>query len=173
MAEAKDDIVLSIRGMCKSFGRNRVLDHRHQLYCWCSSSSGGYAGRARSVGSNYGFNVRRAQSRNRLSPFWIEWVYLLKLRKSRLEARIRFNGAVRSLEQELAESTATVTVSAANPMIAFNPRPATSLPDNLTINRVRKVSAMKCTPQKMMYSASVCEARRESLSESPVRSAYW
>ena len=35
-----------------------------------------------------------------------------------------FNGAVRSLEQELAESTATVTVSAANPMIAFNPRPA-------------------------------------------------
>ena len=25
MAEAKDDIVLSIRGMCKSFGRNRVL----------------------------------------------------------------------------------------------------------------------------------------------------
>jgi hypothetical protein len=34
-------------------------------------------------------------------------------------------------------------------------------------------SAMKCTPQKTMYSASVCEARRESLSESPVRSAYW
>ena len=27
MAEAKNDIVLSIRGMCKSFGRNRVLDH--------------------------------------------------------------------------------------------------------------------------------------------------
>ena len=27
MAEARDDIVLSIRGMCKSFGRNRVLDH--------------------------------------------------------------------------------------------------------------------------------------------------
>ena len=27
MAQAKDDIVLSIRGMCKSFGRNRVLDH--------------------------------------------------------------------------------------------------------------------------------------------------
>ncbi|WP_194610846.1 sugar ABC transporter ATP-binding protein [Clostridium vitabionis] len=27
MAEQKDDIVLSIRGMCKSFGRNRVLDH--------------------------------------------------------------------------------------------------------------------------------------------------
>ena len=27
MAEAKDDIVLSIRGMSKSFGRNRVLDH--------------------------------------------------------------------------------------------------------------------------------------------------
>ena len=27
MAEAKGDTVLSIRGMCKSFGRNRVLDH--------------------------------------------------------------------------------------------------------------------------------------------------
>ncbi len=27
MAENKNDIVLSIRGMCKSFGRNRVLDH--------------------------------------------------------------------------------------------------------------------------------------------------
>lgn len=27
MAEKKDDIILSIRGMCKSFGRNRVLDH--------------------------------------------------------------------------------------------------------------------------------------------------
>ena len=27
MADAKNDIVLSIRGMCKSFGRNRVLDH--------------------------------------------------------------------------------------------------------------------------------------------------
>ena len=27
MADKKDDIVLSIRGMCKSFGRNRVLDH--------------------------------------------------------------------------------------------------------------------------------------------------
>ena len=27
MADQKDDIVLSIRGMSKSFGRNRVLDH--------------------------------------------------------------------------------------------------------------------------------------------------
>ena len=35
-----------------------------------------------------------------------------------------FNGAVRDLETELAESTATVTVSAANPMIALAPRPA-------------------------------------------------
>ncbi len=25
--EKKDDIILSIRGMCKTFGRNRVLDH--------------------------------------------------------------------------------------------------------------------------------------------------
>ena len=27
MADKRDDVVLSIRGMCKSFGRNRVLDH--------------------------------------------------------------------------------------------------------------------------------------------------
>ena len=27
MTDKKDDIVLSIRGMSKSFGRNRVLDH--------------------------------------------------------------------------------------------------------------------------------------------------
>ena len=27
MADMRDDVVLSIRGMCKSFGRNRVLDH--------------------------------------------------------------------------------------------------------------------------------------------------
>ena len=27
MADKKNDIVLSIRGMSKSFGRNRVLDH--------------------------------------------------------------------------------------------------------------------------------------------------
>ena len=35
-----------------------------------------------------------------------------------------FDGAVRELEQELAESTATVTVSVANPMIALTPKPA-------------------------------------------------
>ena len=35
-----------------------------------------------------------------------------------------FDGAVRDLETELAESTATVTVSAANPMIAVRPKPA-------------------------------------------------
>ncbi|HPN84934.1 MAG TPA: saccharopine dehydrogenase family protein [Victivallales bacterium] len=33
-----------------------------------------------------------------------------------------FNGEVRSLEKELEDSTATVTVSAANPMIAINPK---------------------------------------------------
>ena len=27
MADKKDSIVLSLRGICKSFGRNRVLDH--------------------------------------------------------------------------------------------------------------------------------------------------
>ena len=37
-----------------------------------------------------------------------------------------FDGTVRALEQELAESTATVTVSAANPLIALTPRPASS-----------------------------------------------
>jgi len=36
---------------------------------------------------------------------------------------LSFNGTVRSLEQELLESTATVTVSAANPMIAVQPKP--------------------------------------------------
>ena len=35
-----------------------------------------------------------------------------------------FNGTVRDLATELAESTATVTVSAANPMIAVTPKPA-------------------------------------------------
>jgi len=38
-------------------------------------------------------------------------------------SELSFNGTVRSLEQELAESTATVTVSAANPMIAVQPKP--------------------------------------------------
>jgi len=33
-----------------------------------------------------------------------------------------FDGAVRALETELAESTATVTISAANPMIALTPK---------------------------------------------------
>ena len=33
-----------------------------------------------------------------------------------------FDGAVRDLETELAESTATVTISAANPMIALAPK---------------------------------------------------
>lgn len=32
MAEQKDDIILSIRGMCKSFGRNRVLDHINLMF---------------------------------------------------------------------------------------------------------------------------------------------
>ncbi|MFH1970280.1 MAG: saccharopine dehydrogenase C-terminal domain-containing protein, partial [Verrucomicrobiota bacterium] len=36
-----------------------------------------------------------------------------------------FDGTVRDLKQELAQSTATVTVSAANPMIALTPKPPT------------------------------------------------
>ena len=39
-------------------------------------------------------------------------------------SRESFDGTVRELEQELAESTATVTVSAANPMIALTPKSA-------------------------------------------------
>jgi len=37
------------------------------------------------------------------------------------DSKHSFDGTVRSLEKELAESTATVTVSAANPMIALSP----------------------------------------------------
>ena len=32
MADTKDDIVLSIRGMCKSFGRNRVDSRYVQVF---------------------------------------------------------------------------------------------------------------------------------------------
>jgi saccharopine dehydrogenase-like NADP-dependent oxidoreductase len=39
-------------------------------------------------------------------------------------SKASFNGTVRDLETEVAESTATVTVSAANPMIALSPKPA-------------------------------------------------
>jgi hypothetical protein len=37
------------------------------------------------------------------------------------DSKHSFDGTVRSLEKELSESTATVTVSAANPMIALSP----------------------------------------------------
>ena len=37
--------------------------------------------------------------------------------------------------------------------------------------RISATSAMKCTPQKTMYSASVRAASRDRPSESPVRSA--
>jgi hypothetical protein len=37
------------------------------------------------------------------------------------DSKHSFDGTVRSLEKELAESTATVTVSEANPMIALSP----------------------------------------------------
>jgi saccharopine dehydrogenase-like NADP-dependent oxidoreductase len=42
------------------------------------------------------------------------------------DSKHSFDGAVRSLEKELSESTATVTVSAANPMIALAPGKAKS-----------------------------------------------
>jgi hypothetical protein len=38
------------------------------------------------------------------------------------DSKSSFNGEVRELEKELEDSTATVTVSAANPMIALTPR---------------------------------------------------
>ena len=39
-------------------------------------------------------------------------------------SKAEFDGTVRDLATELSESTATCTVSAANPMIALQPRPA-------------------------------------------------
>ena len=39
-------------------------------------------------------------------------------------SKASFDGTVRELKKELAQSTATVTVSAANPMIALTPQPA-------------------------------------------------
>ncbi len=39
-------------------------------------------------------------------------------------------------------------------------------------DRMSATSAMKCTPQNTMYSASVWAASRDSFSESPVRSAW-
>ena len=48
MADKKDDIVLSIRGMSKSFGRNRVLDHINLnvlLWLWNTVKKPGKAGR--------------------------------------------------------------------------------------------------------------------------------
>jgi len=43
------------------------------------------------------------------------------------DSKHSFDGTVRSLEKELSESTATVTVSAANPMIALSPGKAKSM----------------------------------------------
>jgi len=37
---------------------------------------------------------------------------------------------------------------------------------------ISATSAMKCTPQKTMYSASESAARRDNFSESPVTSAW-
>ena len=44
-----------------------------------------------------------------------------EIKEIKPDSKRSFDGTVRSLEQELAESTATVTVSAANPMIALTP----------------------------------------------------
>ena len=45
-----------------------------------------------------------------------------EVKEIQLGSQESFDGSVRELEQELAESTATVTVSAANPMIALAPK---------------------------------------------------
>jgi saccharopine dehydrogenase-like NADP-dependent oxidoreductase len=45
-----------------------------------------------------------------------------KIKEIKPDSKNSFDGKVRSLEKELADSTATVTVSAANPMIALAPR---------------------------------------------------
>ena len=44
-----------------------------------------------------------------------------EVREIKPDSKHSFDGTVRELEEELAESTATVTVSAANPMIALAP----------------------------------------------------
>jgi saccharopine dehydrogenase-like NADP-dependent oxidoreductase len=47
-------------------------------------------------------------------------------------SKYSFDGTVRDLQTELAESTATVTVSAANPMLALASRPAAKSPGKAT-----------------------------------------
>lgn len=54
-----------------------------------------------------------------------------------------FNGAVRALETELAESTATVTVSAANPMIALAAKPVEASQRNDQAKSKKSVKAGK------------------------------
>ena len=74
------------------------------------------------------------------------------------------------------------TAKIVNPeRIVLSPDPTAgcSLADSITLRDLRRwkaehpdaVSAMKCTPQKAITSASVEAASRESWSESPVRSA--
>jgi hypothetical protein len=45
-----------------------------------------------------------------------------EVREIEPDSALSFNGTVRDLATELAESTATVTVSAANPLIALDPK---------------------------------------------------
>ena len=44
-----------------------------------------------------------------------------EIKEIKPDSKHSFDGTVRSLQKELAKSTATVTVSAANPMIALSP----------------------------------------------------
>ncbi|MEI6209862.1 MAG: hypothetical protein WCP20_24010, partial [Desulfuromonadales bacterium] len=62
------------------------------------------------------------------------------------DSKHSFDGTVRDLEKELAESTATVTVSAANPMIALAPRKpakAKSLKDKPDSGKEKKTGKKK------------------------------
>jgi saccharopine dehydrogenase-like NADP-dependent oxidoreductase len=57
------------------------------------------------------------------------------------DSKYSFDGKVRALEKELADSTATVTVSAANPMIALTPRKPgkkKAAKDSATSEKVKK-----------------------------------
>jgi len=54
-------------------------------------------------------------------------------------SKASFDGSVRDLQVELAESTATVTVSAANPLIALNPKVQPKAVERQVLKRAKKV----------------------------------
>ena len=54
------------------------------------------------------------------------------------DSKHSFDGTVRALDEELLESTATVTVSAANPMIALSPRKSAHTKDKVKSGKEKK-----------------------------------